>query len=210
MIAGAALGNTEVQCCGGGNEEILGAKTIVYPTPVFIVGTYDKEGRPNAMNAAWAGICCSTPPCVSVSLRKATYTYGNIIAQKAYTVNIPSQEFIREADYFGIASGRNEDKFFISGLTPVKSDLVNAPTIKEFPLSLECKLLHTLEVGLHTLFIGEILDVKAEENILGDDGKTSIEKIKPLVFSPEKPSYYGVGPFLGKAFAVGKEIKTAP
>jgi flavin reductase (DIM6/NTAB) family NADH-FMN oxidoreductase RutF len=168
-------------------KKSIGAKTIVYPAPVFIVGTYDKEGRPNAMNAAWAGICCSTPPCVTVSLRKATYTYGNIMEQKAYTVNIPSQDFIREADYFGIASGRTEDKFFVSGLTPVKSNLINAPTIKEFPLSLECKLLHTLEVGLHTLFIGEILDVKAEENIVGDDGKTNIETIKPLIFAPENP-----------------------
>lgn len=186
----------------------LGAKTIVYPTPVFIVGTYDPEGRPNAMNAAWAGICCSSPPCVTVSLRKATYTYGNIMEQKAYTVNIPSQDFIREADYFGIASGRNEDKFFASGLTPIRSDLVNAPYIKEFPLSLECRLLHVLEVGLHTLFIGEVLDVKAEENVLGDDGQPAIEKVKPLIFSPESPAYYGLGPYLGKAFSLGKEMKS--
>ena len=125
-------------------------------------------------------------PVVTVSLRKATYTYGNIMEQKAYTVSIPSQDFIREADYFGIASGRDEDKFFASGLTPVKSDLVNAPYIKEFPLSLECRLLHTLEVGLHTLFIGEILDVKAEESILGDDGKTRYRKDKtPDIFTGE-------------------------
>jgi flavin reductase (DIM6/NTAB) family NADH-FMN oxidoreductase RutF len=189
-------------------KKSIGAKTIVYPTPVFIIGTYDKEGRPNAMNAAWAGICCSTPPCVTVSLRKATYTYGNIIEQKAYTVNIPSQDFIREADYFGIVSGKNEDKFFNSKLTPVKSELVNAPYIKEFPLTLECKLIHTLEVGLHTLFIGEIMDVKAEESVLGDDGKTDIEKIKPMIFSPEKPSYYSLGSYLGKAFSIGKEIKS--
>ena len=185
----------------------IGAKTIVYPTPVFIVGTYDKDGRPNAMNAAWAGICCSSPPCVSIALRKATYTYGNIVEQKAFTVSIPSQDFVREADYFGIATGRTEDKFLIAGLTPEKSDLVNAPYVKEFPLSLECKLLHTLEIGLHTQFIGEILDVKAEENVLGDDGLPQIEKIKPLIFSPSNQSYYGLGEYLGKAFSLGKAIR---
>lgn len=186
----------------------IGAKTIVYPTPVFIVGTYDKDGRPNAMTAAWAGICCSSPPCVSIALRKATYTYGNIVEQKAFTVSIPSQDFVREADYLGIATGRTEDKFFATGLTPEKSELVNAPYVKEFPLSLECKLLHTLEIGLHTLFIGEILDVKMEENFLGDEGKPSIEKVKPLIFSPDNTSYYGLGPHLGKAFSIGKDIRT--
>jgi len=189
-------------------KKSIGAKTIVYPTPVFIVGTYDKDGKPNAMNAAWAGICCSSPPCVSIALRKATYTYGNIVEQKAFTVSIPSQDFVREADYFGIATGRTEDKFLIAGLTPEKSELVNAPYVKEFPLCLECKLLHTLEIGLHTQFIGEILDVKAEENVLGDDGKPSIEKVKPLIFSPDNTSYYGLGPHLGKAFSIGKEIRT--
>ncbi|HLA28794.1 MAG TPA: flavin reductase family protein [Syntrophales bacterium] len=188
-------------------KKSIGAKTIVYPTPVFIVGTYDRDGRPNAMSAAWAGICCSSPPCVSIALRKATYTYGNIVEQKAFTVSIPSQDFVREADYFGIATGRTEDKFFAAGLTPEKSELVNAPYVKEFPLSLECKLLHTLEIGLHTLFIGEILDVKMEENVLGDDGLPQIEKIKPLIFSPSNPSYYGIGEYLGKAFSLGKAIR---
>lgn len=189
-------------------KKSIGAKTIVYPTPVFIVGTYDKDGKPNVMNAAWAGICCSSPPCVSVSLRKATYTYGNIMEHRAFTVNIPSQDFVKEADYFGIASGRDGNKFSATGLTPAKSDLVNAPYVKEFPLILECKLLHTLEIGLHTLFVGEILDVKADETVLGDGGQPDIEKIKPLIFSPEIPAYYGVGKYLGKAFSIGKEVKS--
>ena len=150
---------------------------------------------------------CSSPPCVSIALRKATYTYGNIIEQKAFTVSIPSQDFVREADYFGIATGRTEDKFFAAGLTPEKSDLVNAPYVKEFPLSLECKLLHTLEIGLHTQFIGEILDVKADEAVLDDDGLPQIEKIKPLIFSPSSQSYYGLGEYMGKAFSLGKAMR---
>ncbi len=186
-------------------KESIGAKTIIYPTPVLVIGTYDKDGRPNAMTAAWAGICCSAPPCVGVSLRKATYSYGNIMERKAFTVNLPSESYAREADYFGIASGRDEDKLSRSGLTPVRSDIVDAPFIKEFPLVLECRLLQTVEIGLHTQFIGEIMDVKAEEGILGDDDLPDIEKVKPMSFVPESRKYYGIGRLIGKAFSIGRE-----
>lgn len=101
-------------------KKSLGAKTIVYPTPVFIVGTYDKSGKPNAMNVAWGGLCCSSPPCVAISVRKATYTYGNIVERKAFTINIPSEAYVKEADYFGVASGAKADKFSVTKLTPVK------------------------------------------------------------------------------------------
>jgi flavin reductase (DIM6/NTAB) family NADH-FMN oxidoreductase RutF len=151
-------------------KKSIGAKTIVYPTPVFIVGTYDRDGKPNVMTAAWGGICCSSPPCVAISLRKATYTYGNIMEHNAFTISIPSEDYAKEADYFGIVSGEKEDKFAASGLTPVKSDLVNAPYVKEFPLVLECRVLHTLEIGLHTQFVGEIMDVKADEAVIGEKG----------------------------------------
>ena len=88
-------------------KKSLGAKTLAYPTPVWLVGTYDPEGRPNVMTAAWAGICCSKPPCLAVSLRKATYSYGNIVARQAFTISIPSEAHVKEADYVGIASGRD-------------------------------------------------------------------------------------------------------
>ena len=143
-------------------KKSFGAKTLVFPTPVWVVGTYDGEGRPNAMSAAWGGICCSQPPCLAVSLRKATYTYGNIVARKAFTINVPSETHAREADYIGMVSGKNVDKFAAAGLTPIRSSLVDAPYIEEFPLVVECRLLHTIEIGLHTQFVGEILDVKEE------------------------------------------------
>ena len=183
----------------------ISAKTVVYPTPAFVVGTYDQAGKPNVMTAAWGGICCSRPPCVAVSLRKATYTHGNIVAQKAFTVNVPSEDYVKETDYFGIVSGRTEDKFSATGLTPVKSDLVDAPYVAEFPLVLECKLLHTFELGLHTQFVGQILDVKADETVLDDAGRPAIDKVKPFVFSPSHRTYHAVGELLGKAFSIGKE-----
>ncbi len=187
-------------------KKSLGAKTIVYPTPVFIVGTYDKDGKPNAMNVAWGGLCCSSPPSIAISLRKATYTYGNILEKKAFTVNIPSQDYVKEADYFGIVSGGKEDKFSATGLTPVKSDLIDAPYIQEFPLILECKLTHTVEIGLHTQFIGQIIDVKVEESVFGNDGTIDIGKMHPILYAPEIRAYYGVGECLGKAFSIGKQL----
>jgi flavin reductase (DIM6/NTAB) family NADH-FMN oxidoreductase RutF len=187
-------------------KKSLGAKTIVYPTPVFIVCTYDAQGKPNGMTAAWGGISCSNPPCVSVSLRKATYTYGNIVARKAFTVNIPSEKFLKEADYFGIASGKNEDKFLMTKLTPVKSDRVDAPYIQEFPFVVECELFKTLELGLHTVFVGEIKDLKAEESVLGPDQQPDIEKIKPFIFDPAARLYYGIGRRLGDAFSIGRSL----
>ena len=187
-------------------KKSFGAKTLLYPTPVVVVGTYDGAGKPNVMTAAWAGICCSSPPCIAISLRKATYTYGNIMERKAFTVSLPSEDYIHQADYFGMASGRDEDKFARTKLTPVKGELVDAPFVKEFPLALECSLHSSVQIGLHTEFIGEILDVKAEESCVGPDGLPDIEKIRPLLFSPEGRKYHGVGKFLGSAFQMGRRV----
>jgi len=185
----------------------LGAKTILYPTPVLLVGTYDAAGKPNIMTAAWGGICCSDPPCVAVSLRKATYTYGSIVHQGGFTINVPSEYYVTQADYCGMVSGKKVDKFAETGFTPVRSALVIAPYIAEFPLVLECKLLHQFELGLHTQFIGEILDVKASEHVLDDNGALDVEKIKPFFFAPEANAYYGTGKRLGDAFSIGKAVK---
>jgi flavin reductase (DIM6/NTAB) family NADH-FMN oxidoreductase RutF len=185
-------------------KKSLGAKTLLFPTPVLMVGTYDRDGKPNLMNAAWGGICCSQPPCVAVSLRKARYSYDCIVERKAFTVGIACETRMVEADYVGITSGRDEDKFAVTGLTPVRSELVDAPYAAEFPIVLECRLLHTVEIGLHTQFIGEIVDVKADTNVLGEDGLPDILKIRPLVYDTAHKGYHGIGPLLGKAFSVGK------
>lgn len=185
-------------------KKSLGAKTILYPTPVLVVGTYGNDGKPNVMTAAWGGICCSVPPCVAVSLRKATYSHGNIVKRRAFTIGVPSERYVKEADYFGIASGKIEDKFASAGLTPIRSDLVDAPYVQEFPLVLECRLAHIFELGLHTQFVGEILDVKIDETSLTEDGSPDLEKLLPMIYAPELQAYYAVGRRLGKAFSVGK------
>jgi flavin reductase (DIM6/NTAB) family NADH-FMN oxidoreductase RutF len=185
-------------------KESLGAKTLVYPTPVFVVGTYDEAGKPNVMTASWGGICCSQPPCVAVSLRKATYTHGNILARKAFTISIPSEAYVQQADYFGLVSGKGGDKLAAAKLTPVRSELVDAPYVGEFPLILECKLGLVSELGLHTQFVGQILDVKADDSVLAKGGLVDITKVKPLVFAPDSQGYYGIGQFIGRAFSVGR------
>ncbi|MBF0496344.1 MAG: flavin reductase family protein [Deltaproteobacteria bacterium] len=185
-------------------KKSMGAKTLVYPTPVWVIGTYDQEGKPNVMTAAWGSICCSQPPCVAVALRKATYSYGNIMERRAFTVSVPSEAYVKEADYFGIVSGKNTDKFAVTGLTAVKSDLVDAPYVQQFPMIVECRLLHSFEIGLHTQFIGEIVDVKADEAVLNEQGLPEIERVRPIVYGPGISAYHGVGACLGQAFSIGK------
>lgn len=186
----------------------IAPQTILHPHPVLVVGTYDEAGKPNIMTAAWGGICCSKPPCVAVSLRKATYSYGCIRARKAFTINVPSEKHVKEADYAGMVSGRDADKFKAAGLTPVKSDKVDAPYVDEFPFALECRLLREIEIGLHTQFIGEIAGIKASPDVLGENGLPAIEKVRPVMFgSGGTSAYFGIGEKLGDAFSIGGSLK---
>ena len=184
-------------------KKSFGATTMPMPAPVWVVGTYDAAGKPNVMTASWVGICCSRPPCVAVSLRKATYSYANIASRQAYTISVPAKKHAQIADYWGIASGRDEDKFSRAGLTPVRSELVDAPYVAEFPVVMECKVIHTLEIGLHTQFVGEILDVKIDEAVLGAEGKPDGKKLDLFVYMG---GYWGVGEYGGKAFSIGKGV----
>ncbi len=187
-------------------KKSLGAKTLAFPAPVWVIGSYDKDGKPNAATIAWGGICCSKPPMVAISLRAATHTHGNIMARRAFTVSIPSATHAAEADYFGMASGRDSDKFGKTGLTPVRAGLVDAPYVEEFPVVIECRVAEVHELGLHTQFIGEIMDVRADDSMLDAEGRPDIEKIQPVIYCTGTSSYHGVGPSLGKAFSIGKKL----
>jgi flavin reductase (DIM6/NTAB) family NADH-FMN oxidoreductase RutF len=184
----------------------LGAKTLVYPAPVLVVGTYDRAGKPNVMTASWAGIASSQPPCVAVSVRKVTSSYENIVHRKAFTLAIASEPYVKQVDYFGLVSGRTTDKFAATKLTPIKSKLVDAPYVKELPLVLECKLIGITDLGLHTQFVGEVMDVKADDEIIGSGGAVDIRKLRPLIFTPDTQEYFGVGGFVAKVFSAGKDI----
>ena len=186
----------------------LPPQPILLPSPVLVVGTYGLDGKPNIMTAAWGGIACSKPPCISVSLREATLTYHNIIQAGAFTVNIPSEKYFKEADYVGMMPGKTFDKFKDTGLTPTRSKLVNAPIVEEFPYALECKLVRQVELGLHTMFVGEILGMVADGDVLSPTQLPDIEKVRPIVWgSFGTMAYHSVGAKLGNAFSVGKELK---
>lgn len=187
-------------------KKSLGAKTFLYPSPALLVGSYDSDDRPNVMTAAWAGICCGRPPCVYVALRKATHSYGSLMERKAYTISVPSVDLLAETDYCGTASGRDGDKLARAGLTPVRSELVDAPYIAECPLVLECRVVHVADLGLHTMFVGEVLDVKADEEVLDERDLLSIARVRPFLYAAPERAYYAAGEFLGKAWEVGKGI----
>jgi flavin reductase (DIM6/NTAB) family NADH-FMN oxidoreductase RutF len=188
-------------------KKSIGATTLVYPTPVFIIGTYDRDDKPNAMALAWGGICSSEPPSVAISVRKVRYTYDNLMDRKAFTISVPSEKFVKESDYFGIVSGKNEDKFENSGLRPVPSKIVDAPYVGEFPLVLECRVTHVTDLGAHTQFVGEIKDVKVEEDCLDEEGIPDVSKILPFWYSPSDHRYYAMGMNLGEAYHAGSEFR---
>ncbi|MDV0447590.1 Flavoredoxin [Methanosarcinaceae archaeon Ag5] len=185
----------------------LGISTNAHVTPVWVIGTYDKAGRADAMTAAWAGVANSAPASIFVAIRPGRYTYENIMERREFTVCIPSEEYAKHADYLGIESGRETDKFAAAGLTPVRAGKTNAPYVKEFPMYLACKLKDRMNLGSHFVIIGEIMDVCVQEKMLDADGKVDLEKMKPLVYAPDSMKYFGVGDEIGRAFNIGKEFK---
>ncbi len=190
------------------SKRSLGVKSALYPKPALVIGSYDKAGKPNIMTAAWISICNSHPLSIAVSMRPATYSHGNVTQSKAFTVNIPSSEMAKYVDYAGRLSGKDVDKFKETGLTPVKSDLVNAPYVKEFPVVLECELTSFQDLGSHRQFIGKVVDVKADEAILDAQGNVDVKLLNPLIYAGG--NYYETGPFIAKTGESLDKIDGAP
>lgn len=180
-----------------------GPKTYMYPMPVLIIGTYGEDGTPDAMNAAWGGI--SDYNQIALCLSESHKTYKNIIARKAFTVSMADAAHVAECDYVGIVSGNEvADKFSKAGFHAVRSAFVDAPIIEELPMTLECKLLKVNEDGL---VIGEIVNVSADEKVVGEDGKIDPTKFEPITFDSVNNQYRKIGDVCGKAFSEGKKIK---
>lgn len=188
-------------------KKSIGIKPIMNPLPVLAIGTYNEDKSPNVMTAAFGGIVSASPAAIGISLRKATLTYENIVRSEVFTISIPSENYVKEIDYFGMVSGKNNDKFKDTGLTATKGAHVDAPYVEEFPINIECKLIKIIELGLHTQFIGEIVDVKVSDEIIDEKGNHDIKKMKPISFAGSERSYYGMGDIVGSAFSIGKEVK---
>ena len=188
-------------------KKSLGARTLLLPTPVLVVGTYDSEGVPNLMTAAWGGLVSSLPPMLGVSVRQATHSHASIHQRKAFTVSIGTQSTMVRSDFIGLYSGRNMNKFDELNLTHIKSEKVDAPYADEFPLVLECELAGFIDLGAHTQFIGRIVDVKAENNTITLGGMLNIMSVRPILFDPAGYNYHSIGAAMGKAFHIGKNPK---
>jgi len=155
----------------------------LFPVPVVLVTCVDMSGKPNIITLAWAGVVCSEPPMVSISIRPSRYSYQLIKEGKEFTVNIPTAEIMREADICGTVSGRDTDKFNLTKLTPEPARHVRSPLIKECPVNLECKVKETKMLGTHEIFLAEVVAVHIDESVMTPAGKIDYAKAKPFSYN---------------------------
>ncbi len=184
-------------------KKSLGNKGELFPQSVFIIGSYDENGVPNAMNAAWAGECSRHEVCFNIGDHKTT---ANIVKKGAFTVAPANLANLVSADYFGIASGNNVNKAEQSGLTFVKSENVDAPVIEEYPLTMECEVTSIQGDEHGARIVGKVINVLADESILDDQGRVDFDKFQPLVYDSSKTVYRVVGKEVGGAWDVGKAL----
>ncbi len=182
----------------------LKPKAYIYPLPVLIIGTYDENGTPNAMNAAWGTVCDTAQ--VSICLSTTHKTVKNLLKTKAFTVAIADIKNVILADYVGVVSGNNEpNKLAKTGWTITKSEFVNAPIVEELPLVLECKLIN---YDTQTeICIGEVVNVSVDDSILDKKGKIDLTKFKPICYDTDGHGYYTLGEKVGQAFFDGLKLK---
>ena len=181
----------------------LGPKTMCYPMPVYIIATYNADGTPNAMNAAWGGIYDTNQ--VMVCLADDHKTTENIKKTGAFTVSFATSKTVTPCDYVGIVSANDvPDKFAKAGFHATKSAHVNAPIIEELPMTVECKLVKFNEDGI---CVGEIVNVSADESILDENGKVDAKKLDPIIYDSVTHAYWNFGDKVGQAFSDGKKIK---
>ena len=182
-------------------KQALGVKPYIFPQPVLIIGTYDKNGQPNAMNAAWGGMADDNEIMVCLGSHKTT---ANLAINQACTIAIGDAANLAACDYVGITSGNSTpDKFAKTGWTTTKSATVNAPIINELPLTLECTLTKMVD-GLKYFF--RIENVLADDRIL-TAGKIDLTKFQPITYDPAGHGYYTLGAKVGQAFAAGKKLQ---
>ena len=180
----------------------LGVIPAVYPMPVLMVAAYDANEKVNVMNVAWGQICDMDKVILFIGEGKKTWL--NIKESKAFTVALADETHVAEADFFGIASGNKmNDKFERTGYHAVKSDRVNAPIIEEFPVVMECELLEFLDTEHVSGIVGKIVNVKAEESVLSENGKIDPKKLHALMFDQFQNGYYCTGEQIATACNAG-------
>lgn len=176
-------------------KQVWKPSTMLNPVPVVMVTCADAAGKPNIITLAWAGTVNSEPPMLSISVRKERYSHDLIKDKGQFAVNLTTQKLVRATDLCGVKSGRDTDKFELTGLTPEKASAIDVPIIKESPVSLECVVRNMVELGSHDMFIAEIVAVDTDESLLDDKGKLVLEKADLICYSHGK--YWSLGEELG-------------
>lgn len=168
---------------------------MLYPVPAVLVTCQDKEGNDNVLTVAWAGTICSDPAMLSISVRKERYSHHMIKESGEFVVNLTTAELMRAADYCGVRSGRDEDKFEAMKLTKGKAEKVNAPIIMESPVNIECRVKQVLELGSHDMFIAEVVNVQISDEYMDEKGGFHLNDADLLAYSHGE--YYNLGKKLG-------------
>jgi flavin reductase (DIM6/NTAB) family NADH-FMN oxidoreductase RutF len=179
----------------------LGPVNCMYPLPTVLVGA-DVDGKPNYLPIAHVGI--ATPKTITLGINKIHYTNRGITENKSFSINIPSEEMVRETDYCGLVSGKEKDKGSL--FTNFYGKLKTAPMIEECPLNMECRLINTVDMGTHDLFIGEVVETYCEEKILAK-GVVDYSKVKPFLFDMNSRGYWKLGTRFADAWSIGKKYK---
>ena len=168
---------------------------MLYPLPVVLVTAADRQGEKNVFTVAWAGTICSYPPMVSISVRPERHSYHMIRETGGFVINMTTEKLVRAADYCGVVSGRDVDKFERMGLTPLKSDIVEAPLLQESPVNLECVVENVVPLGTHDMFVARVAAVHVEDSLLDEKDKFHLNAACPVVYS--HGSYMSLGKELG-------------
>lgn len=185
-------------------KQIWKPGNMLYPIPAALISVADRDGRPNLFTASWVGTVCSDPPMVSVSVRPERYSYHMIEETGEFVVNLTTKRLARAADYCGVRSGRDENKWERAGLTPVKGTKVRAPYVKESPVNMECRVTNKLALGTHDMFIGTVEAVLVDDAYMDEKNTFHLEWAEPIVYS--HGAYHGLGDAIGKfGFSVKKE-----
>ncbi len=155
----------------------------LFPCPVVLVTCVDSNGKPNIITLAWAGTVCSDPPTLSLGIRPHRHSYKLIEDSREFVVNIPNKDLLEKADFCGMVSGKDVDKFSETGLTGDLAEKVRPPLIRECPVNMECVLRKRISLGTHHLFLGEIVSVHLDEDILDDKGEIDFTKVAPFTYN---------------------------
>jgi len=186
----------------------LGPKTMIMPMPALLVGTYGADDTPNAMTAAWTAVCCQKPVCVGVAVRHNRFTFQNLEDKKAFTLNVPRATQAAEVDYLGMVSGANEpNKVAKAGFDTEKGHKVDAPIITPCPINLECALKDKMELGSHTWFAGEVLEVHVDDTLVLENGTLNINKLDPIIYITAASKYHTLGDPVAQAYSIGNKFR---